>query len=179
MATALERGMASPRTGLSGPWHRSPSCWPDTVWLLATPSAPLFRCISACLLDCDDAVRIARLRARGPEWWEASAGRVSDYLSWARWFRRYAEDPAWEPGVIRHDDGPDGMHWERWNDWSAGDSRWRVRVIDTSTLSVEETADQLSDWIEEERSLCRSGRHPLSGWATSTRDSVPLQHPPA
>jgi hypothetical protein len=38
--------------------------------LLASPSAPRLEAISACLLDCDDDVRVARLRARGPRWLE-------------------------------------------------------------------------------------------------------------
>jgi hypothetical protein len=43
------------------------------------------------------------------------------------------------------------MRWERWSNWLPGDPRWKVRVIDTSVLSVEQVADELAEWIAEER----------------------------
>jgi hypothetical protein len=112
--------------------------------LLATPSAPLLDGISACLLDCDDATRVTRLRMRGE-------GDLDAYLSWADWMRRHAVDPRWMPEVIATDDGPPSMRWDRWSDWQAGDPRWRVRVVDTSALTVEQVAAELVDWIAEER----------------------------
>jgi len=112
--------------------------------LLATPSAPLLDGIAACLLDCDDETRVGRLRMR-------EAGDVDAYLSWAGWMRRHAEDPNWMPEVIATDDGPPGMRRERWSDWQAGDSRWHVRVVDTSALTIDEVASELADWIAEER----------------------------
>jgi hypothetical protein len=36
-------------------------------------------------------------------------------------------------------------------DWRPGDPRWRVRVIDTSDSSPEEVADELLEWVAEER----------------------------
>ena len=133
--------------------------------LLATPSAPLLEAISACLLDCDDDTRVARLRTRGPEWLADSAGDLKDYLNWAEWMRRHATDPAWRAGVIRH--GDDEMRWERWSGWRAGDPRWNVRVVDTSHLPVERVADQLEAWIIEEQTQLGEGTHPLLGWADS------------
>jgi len=65
--------------------------------------------------------------------------------------RRHAVDPRWMPEVIATDDGPPGMRWDRWSDWQAGDTRWRVRVADTSALTVEQVAAELVDWIAEER----------------------------
>ena len=116
--------------------------------LLATPSAPLLAGISACLLDCDDATRVRRLRIRGES-------DVDAYLSWAAWMRRHAEDPSWMPEVIVSDDGPPGMRWDRWSDWQARDPRWRMRIVDTSVLSVEQVASELVDWITEERARGR------------------------
>jgi hypothetical protein len=124
--------------------------------LLATPSAPLLEGISACLIDCNDNTRVARLRARGPEWFARSAGDFQDYLNWAEWMRRHASDPSWCVDVIRHPSTEAEMRWERWSDWRAGDPRWRVRVIDTSALAVEQVADQLSAWIAEERTRVRA-----------------------
>jgi hypothetical protein len=130
--------------------------------LLAAPSAPRLAGLSGCLLDCDDETRVARLRARGPEWLTHSGGDLQAYLSWAEWMRRHASDPAWHPEVIiDHDTHAQAMRWERWSDWKAGDPRWRVRVIDTSCLPVEQVADELCAWIKEEQALARSGKHPL------------------
>ena len=65
------------------------------------------------------------------------------------------------------------MRWERWDEWPDGDPRWRVRVIDTSDLLVERVVDQLTDWIEDERELLRSGAHPLGAAALRHLDSTP------
>jgi hypothetical protein len=135
--------------------------------LLAAPSATRVEAFSACLLDCDDETRIARLQARGPEWFARTAGDLQDYLDWAAWMRGHATDPSWRTEVIRHEATADEMHWSRWRGWRQGDRRWRVRVIDTSNLPVEEVAAGLAGWIDDERELLQSGAHPLSrdeGW---------------
>lgn len=131
--------------------------------LLAAPSASRLDAISGCLIDCDDATRMARLRARGPEWLERTGGELQDYLNWAAWMREHAADPSARAEVIRHESTANEMSWRRWSDWHAGDPRWRVRVIDTSALPVEGVAAELVEWIREERALLRSGEHPLSG----------------
>jgi hypothetical protein len=131
--------------------------------LLAAPSATKLEAISACLLDCDDETRVARLRARGPGWFERTAGDLEDYLNWAAWMRGHVADPSWRVEVIRHDATSAEMQWSRLSGWQAGDPRWRVRVIDTSSLPVEDVARDLAEWIAEERTLFRSGTHPLSG----------------
>ena len=146
--------------------------------LLATPSAARLEAISACLIDCDDATRAARLEGRESDWFERAAGRLqADYswpewierhINWGRWMRAHAADPTWRVDVIRVPASQTEMRWERWSDWVAGDARWRVHVIDTTALPVEQVADELVEWIEEERGLLRAGRHPLtltSGWA--------------
>jgi hypothetical protein len=127
--------------------------------ILAAPSAPRLEAISACLLDCDDATRVARLEARGPEWFARAGGVHQDYLDWAAWMRGHAADPSWRPDVIQHDATSEEMEWSRWSGWRAGDPRWRVRVVDTSSLSVVAVVDELTRWIDEERALFRS-----SGW---------------
>lgn len=131
--------------------------------LLGAPSAARLEAISACLLDCDDRTRIARLRARGPEWFARTPGELQDYLNWAAWMRRHATDPSWRMDVIRDDATESEMRWLRWSEWRAGDARWRVCAIDASALRVEEVAAQLIEWIERERQLLRSGSHPLTG----------------
>ena len=123
--------------------------------LLATPSAPLLEAISACLLDCDDDTRVARLQARGPEWLARTAGALQDYLDWAEWMRRHASDPSWRLDVIRDKATEGEMDWTRWSTWTADNPRWRVRVIDTSTAPMEHVANELAQWIAEERALAR------------------------
>ena len=137
--------------------------------LLATPSALLIDGISACLVDCDDETRTARLQVRGEEWLARAHAELDDYLSWAAWMRRHAEDPRWLPEVIVTEDGLPEMRWDRWSDWRAGDPRWRVRLIDTSALPVEQVAVALAEWIGDERELRRSGAHPLAAWAARLR----------
>lgn len=131
--------------------------------LLAAPSAPRLEAISACLLDCDDATREARMRARGPEWLSRTGGPLQDYLNWAGWMRGHAADPTARVEVIRREAAWSEMRWSRWSHWSAGDPRWRVRVIDTSAAPAEKVAGELAEWIAEERALFRSGAHPLPG----------------
>lgn len=131
--------------------------------LLAAPSAAQLDAISACLLDCDDTTRLERMTVRGPEWLSRTGGTVRDYLNWASWMRDHAADPTARVEVIRCDGAWTEMRWSRWNAWRAGDPRWRVRVVDTSAAPVEEVAEELVEWINEERALVRAGGHPLSG----------------
>jgi hypothetical protein len=140
--------------------------------LLAAPSAPRLEAISACLIDCDDETRVARLRARGPEWFARTAGDLQDYLAWAAWMRGHAADPSRRRDVIWHERTAGEMQWSRWSGWRIGDPRWRVRVIDTSALPVEEVAGMLVEWIEEERELLRSGAHPLARTAAGTKSGA-------
>lgn len=133
--------------------------------LLAVPSAPRLEAIAACLLDCDDETRLTRLRPRGPRWLARVPGDLQDYFSWADWMRHHAIDPTWRADVIKHPSTDDEMRWARWSTWQPGDARWHVRVIDTSVLPVEQVADQLAEWIAEERALVSAMQHPLSQWA--------------
>jgi hypothetical protein len=133
--------------------------------ILAAPSATCLDAISSCLLDCTDHARIARLRARGPEWLTQVGGDLQAYLNWAAWMRMHAVDPSWRLDVIRADATEGEMAWERWSDWEEGDPRWRVLVIDTSGTTVDQVANALADWIAGERALLRSSTHPLADWA--------------
>jgi hypothetical protein len=119
--------------------------------LLAAPSAPALDGVAACLLDCDDETRLARLKARGPEWLERTGAELSSYFGWAAWMRGHAADPAHQPEVIRHPASDAETAWSRWSNWRAGDPRWRVRVVDTSAMSVGAVADDLAAWIAADR----------------------------
>lgn len=133
--------------------------------VLAAPSASQQAAISACLIDCDDETRSARIQARGPEWCARTGGKLQDYLNWAAWMRAHASYPSWRIDVIRHEGSESEMHWSRWAEWAAGDPRWHVRVIDTSAMPAEEVTTNLIEWINEERALLREGKHPLPGAA--------------
>jgi len=133
--------------------------------LLAGRSAPRLDAVSACLLDCDDETRAARLQRRGAGSFDGSDTPLEDVLNWGAWLRGHAADPEHRPEVIRGAPTHADMRWSRWAGWKRGDARWRVRVVDTSALTVDEVATELRAWIEAERRLYRSGGHPLTGSA--------------
>ncbi|MFZ4659873.1 MAG: hypothetical protein ACOYNY_22885 [Caldilineaceae bacterium] len=117
--------------------------------LLACPSAPGLASIAACVLDCADQVRVVRLRARGidPDWPPSQ-----HLLNWASWHRLHAWDPQWEPHVITGN-GPATHRYDRWRSWQQGDPRWQVDLLDTTTLTIDETLHWLAAWVERKRNV--------------------------
>ena len=113
--------------------------------VLACPSGLQLNHVATCLLDCCDVTRIDRLRKRGLH------GDTQDMLCWAAWQRMHVVDPQWRPDVIK-EDGSAEMRWDRWDTWQRGDQRWQVTVIDTTELSIEDVAVEVSSWIKAERS---------------------------
>jgi hypothetical protein len=133
LITALEHQAAGEDTAICG------GAIPGEI--IACPSRSKIDGISICLLDCDDVVRIDRIRASGQNW------DTMDTLCWAAWQRMHAVDPEWRPDIIR-DNGAKSMHWERWADWKRGDPRWpKVWRLDTTNLSIDEVVAKLSQWI--------------------------------
>jgi hypothetical protein len=63
----------------------------------------------------------------------------------------HAVDPQWRQDVIRDESAPE-MCWERWETWLRGDPRWQVQLIDTTAMTIEEVALEVSRWIEKYRS---------------------------
>jgi len=112
--------------------------------ILACPSAPDAGPLAACLLDCADVLRVARLRERGTH------GCTQDMLSWAAWLRLHAVDPGWRPDVVRDVADPD-MRRERWAGWQRGDPRWQCPTIDTTALSLPEVAAAIARWAAAAR----------------------------
>ena len=94
--------------------------------ILASPSITQINRFAACLLDCDDLLRIDRVRRRGNP-------IGMDMLCWSAWLRVHAADPTWCPEVITNG-GCSLMQWQRWSHWQKGDPRWRQPVIDTSEI---------------------------------------------
>lgn len=108
--------------------------------ILACPSAPAAGPIAVCLLDCDDVLRIDRLRARGTH------GATQDTLSWSAWLRVHSVDPTWRPDVVQDRAWPE-LRWDRWADWKRGDPRWKVTVVDTTGRALPEVAGAIAGWV--------------------------------
>ena len=100
--------------------------------------------IVVCLLDCSDFVRIERLNKRG------TYGANQDMLNWAAWLRMHSVDPQWHQAVIKEACW-EKMQWNRWDMWQKSNVKWNVtHVIDSTTLSVEDVAKHIADWIASE-----------------------------
>jgi len=115
--------------------------------LLACPSACRLTGISACLLDCSDRVRIQRMRTRGIDLKWPPSQRV---LNWASWHRMHAWDPQWEQHVIKGN-GSAEHDYDRWINWQQTDERWKVNVIDTTDIEIEQVLTVVAEWVISER----------------------------
>lgn len=144
--------------------------------ILAAPSAPLLNAVAVCLVDVADEHRRRRLveRHSGPGRAAGWTDRdVERFNNWAAWHRAHARDPRHRPDVLTATSAP-GMAWHRWSSWTAEDSRWQTRVIDTTDRPLATSVAELAEWIAAQRELQRSGRHPLrSGWERRARSSGP------
>lgn len=111
--------------------------------LIATPRAASIE-IAGCLLDCDDATRLARLHARGAQWLARVPGDLHAHMHWAEWMRGHARDPLWRLDVVQHEATASYMDWSRVR---ADDPRWPVPVVDTGASSPAQVGDTLRAWI--------------------------------
>jgi len=109
--------------------------------LLAAPSADQLEGIAVCVLHCSPEVREARLRERGePE------ESLVHHVRFGEWFYRHSQDPTYAPEVIRVESSVP-MRWERWAGWGSGDPRWAAYIIETDSLTPEDVAQQVEDWV--------------------------------
>ena len=115
--------------------------------VLASPAAPELSAIAACLLDCHDHERSRRLAKRpvDPRW-----PFGMDTLCWAAFHRMHAIDPRFEQRVLREPDDS-RYQWSRWTSWTRDDPRWRVEYVDTTSQTIEETAEIVTRWVERTR----------------------------
>lgn len=123
--------------------------------ILAAPSATRLAGIACCLIDCDDWVRVQRLRERG------TPPATQEQLSWAAWHRVHARDPRWHPEVMEAGLRPYG--WDRWSRWLPGDRRWQFEIFNTTAASPPVLAELLSRWADEQLQMLAAGTLPLSG----------------
>jgi hypothetical protein len=119
--------------------------------MLAAPSAPAVR-IRACLLDCDDATRLARLRERGGAWLQAAGGTLDDHIAWGRWMREHAADRFQRLDVIRHDES---LQWAQLESAEAS-ACWPVPVVDAAR-PADDVAAELTAWLIRERAIRDAG----------------------
>ncbi|MFE2426986.1 hypothetical protein ACFXJ5_09565 [Streptomyces sp. NPDC059373] len=136
--------------------------------VLAAPSAPLLDGIALCLVDVADAERRRRLGHRDPSRWSSSETETLN--NWAAWHRGHAHDPRFRPDVITANSAPD-MAWHRWLSWPSEDPRWQAQVLDTTDRPLQESVEDLEQWILVQRAALRDDSLPLRrGWA---RESQP------
>jgi len=122
--------------------------------ILACPSAPKVERIAVCLLDCTDYIRIERLRKRDTH------GIHQNMLNWAAFLRMHAIDPEWHQPVIKENSWNE-MQWYRWHNWKRNDERWKCHIMDSSNLSIKETAKELACWIKGDTTMIAKLLHSL------------------
>ena len=115
--------------------------------LLAVASAPKLEGIAPMLLDAHDYVRLERWDKRGvSEEWPMTI----DHFCWAAFHRLHARDPQYDQRVLLDQPGAD-QAWNRWTHWTAADPRWRVPIVDSSSLDFDSTVERVSSWVEQVR----------------------------
>jgi hypothetical protein len=87
------------------------------------------------------------MRNRGidPQWPPSQ-----DALNWAAWHRMHAWDPQWEQHVFVGY-GPSDHSDHSWIHWKQSDERWRLHVIDTTSMDIDQMLDQVAAWVKSER----------------------------
>jgi len=113
--------------------------------VLACPSAPQVDHIAFCLLDCEDLVRLERIRKRG-DVQHASM----ETLCWAAWLRVHHVDPQFRQDVINTGLNTT-MVWSRWSGWERNHPHWRAHNIDTTHLRLQAVAEQVTVWVADEQ----------------------------
>ena len=130
--------------------------------ILAAPSAPLLNGIAVCLVHVGDDERRRRLERRDNGRWSPAV--LDSFLGWSSWHLGHAADPHHRPEVILTGSWP-RMAWNRWSTWTKDDPRWATHIVDTTGRSVDQSVDDLEQWVTKQRNARQAGRLPLSeGW---------------
>lgn len=110
--------------------------------ILACPSAKQIDKINFCLLDVCDFERIQRLKMRN------TYSMDQNMLNWSSWLRMHHQDPQWFQHVLKENCwvGLDFSVWDSLADW---DSKAIVKILDTTGMSINQTAESVADWINE------------------------------
>ena len=110
--------------------------------ILACPSAKHLKEINFCLLDVSDGQRIQRLMNRTPK------DVTQTMLNWASWLRMHTQTPQWEQHVLK-ENAWNQLDFTSWDTLSSWKTVAKTTVIDTTTLTLPQTAQALFDWLEE------------------------------
>lgn len=110
--------------------------------ILACPSAKRLGMVNLCLLDVSDMERIKRLQGR-PNF-------IMDQhmLNWAAWLRVHHQSPDWAQHVVKEDAWGklDFSSWDTLDNWA---SKASIKIIDTTDLSLQESAEKIIAWMNE------------------------------
>ncbi len=109
---------------------------------MCCPSASLLKEIFVCHLECQDVVRVNRLRKRN------TYGANQDMLNWSAWLRMHIIDSTWHQDVITKDSWKK-MRWDNLNQYSKKVDLWKAYFIDTTNLSKKAVAKKIAEWIAE------------------------------
>ncbi|MFS8506940.1 MAG: AAA family ATPase [Candidatus Babeliales bacterium] len=109
--------------------------------ILACPSAQHIEKVNFCLLDVDDFERIQRLKRRN------TYGADQTMLNWSAWLRMHHQDPQWAQHVLKEDcwKGLDFSAWDKLTSW---ESKANVKILNTTDLSITESAHAVANWIK-------------------------------
>ncbi len=109
--------------------------------ILASPSVNKLKSFNILLLDCNDTVRIQRLKKRN------TYGINQDSLNWAAWLRMHCANPRWEQHVIKQGSSTI-MHFDEWDSLQSWNEKTSIKLIDTSQYSIEQVASRIASYIK-------------------------------
>jgi energy-coupling factor transporter ATP-binding protein EcfA2 len=110
--------------------------------ILACPSASKLGKINFCLLDVSDFERIQRLKKRD------RYGADQNMLNWAAWLRMHHQDPTWTQNVLK-ENAWEGLNFKVWDQLTQWDLNTHLKIVDTTHLSIPQTAESIANWIIE------------------------------
>ena len=108
--------------------------------ILACPSASKISQINICFLDCNDQMRIQRLKNC------SHSTMDQNLLNWASWLRIHHFNPQWEQQVIieHHDTQLDFSVWDQETSWL---NLATIYFCDTSHMAIPAVASEISRWV--------------------------------
>jgi hypothetical protein len=108
--------------------------------VLAAPSADRLTGVAVCLLDVSPEAQAARLAHRGDD-----PSLLHHHQAFAEWMRGHARDPRHMPHVLSMN-GWEAMRWDRWSATDPIIGNWGMEVLDTSSLTPVQVADEILTW---------------------------------
>jgi dephospho-CoA kinase len=108
--------------------------------ILASPSVNKIKNINIILLECQDLIRIERLKNR------STYGANQHTLNWASWLRVHCVNPQWEQDVIKENSSPI-MDFNKWDKLESWKEIANIGMLDTTYLSIEQVMMQIVSFI--------------------------------